>query len=280
MTTMMQPMFRSIPEPVTRYAGGKGRLVHWIRCNMPAEWGNYVEPFCGGLAYYCAMVNEYWDTKCYSISDLNEDLIRVYKYIRDAPKDMFDILWGYHLTHSPEQWHQLSYHPRDDETELELAARYWYLMRHSYSNKMGSSKNKWIGEGAMTASYYGPSLQRTMALSDAFNRTRTQIECLPYYHSIKWIMPGDFVYLDPPYLGASNAIYQNMMSNKDHVILANWAKEVAFERGAYVMISNYDSEEARELYSDFRFESKPVSNKMRNDDGHRGVVQELLAMSY
>ena len=230
---------------------------------------------------YCAMVNEYWAGKSYWISDLNPDLIRVYQQIKEDPGAIFDVLWQYHLNHSPEQWYSLSYLPKEDETELQLAARYWYLMRHAYTNKMGMNENKdkWMAHGAMTASYYPPSLQNTIALHEAFTETDTVIHSCGYEELEPHIHSGDFVYLDPPYLNASKGIYQNMMSEEDHVKLAEWSRKMA-DKGALVMISNYDKEEVREIYKGMRFDTQPLRNTMVNAGGEAKYVQELLAMSY
>ena len=273
------PMFRPIVEPVTRYAGSKRRLVGFIRKNMPETWADYYEPFCGGLSVYCAMVNEYWGSKSYWISDLNPDLIRVYHHIKNNPKKVFDVLWDYHLKHNPEQWHSLSYLPREDESEVELAARYWYLVRHAYTNKMGKSDKKWLAHGAMTQSYYAPSWQRTMALHEALRKTDTIIHHCPYQAIEDYAQPRDFVYLDPPYLNASKGIYQEMFSEEDHVEMAEWARGMG-RKGVHVMISNYDNEATREIYKGMRFDTQRLRNTMVNAGGEAKYVQELLAMTY
>ena len=273
------PMFRPIAQTVTRYAGSKRRLIPLIRKNLPSQWNNYFEPFCGGLSVYCAIVNTHWDSKSYWISDYNSDLIRTYRYIRDEPHEMFDILWNYHLTHTPDQWKETIYLPKENETELQLAARYWYIVRHSFSNGMATSNKRWINNGPMTTSYYKPNLQKTLALSAALANTNTKIECCSYEDIAEHIQPEDFVYLDPPYLGASNNIYQNMLDDNEHIKLADFARELA-KRGAYVMISNYDNETTRELYKGMRFDTQSIVNTMENKGGKRKYVNELLAMAW
>ena len=86
--------YRQQAYPATRYAGGKHRLISFISKNMPSNFNNYFEPFCGGLAIYCSLVNTYWTDKSYWISDINPHLIRVYQYIKTHPNEMFDMLWS------------------------------------------------------------------------------------------------------------------------------------------------------------------------------------------
>lgn len=265
-------------SPLTHYAGGKRRLLSFIRQNMPSDYANYFEPFCGGLTVYCFLVNSYWTDKSYWISDLNPSLIRVYQHIKTHPDEMFDMLSNYYSNWSPKHWHQTNYLPRKDETDLELAGRYWYLLRHAYSNKSAGGGSIWLVSGAKTIYIPTYSYTATMALSTAFNETDTTIKECDYQLILERVMPRDFIYLDPPYLDANRTNYYNMLTLEQHQQLADFAWELS-NRGAYVMISNYDNKETRKLYEGMRFRSRSLVNTMTNN-GRRHWVKELLAMTY
>ena len=266
-------------SPVTRYAGGKGRLLSFIHDNMPLQWNNYFEPFCGGLSVYCSLVNRYWDEKSYWISDSNADLVRVYQHIKTHPEEMYSMLNGYHNERrNHNHWHEVNFLPRRDESELELAVRYWYLIRHAFSNKSGKGKSVWLVSGTQTRSYYPPDRMKVHALNAAFVFTDTTISCCDYSSILEHVGHKDFVYLDPPYLGASHTAYHEMLDKSQQEDLAEFAKQLV-GRGAYVMISNYDHEAVREMYSGFNFRTRKLRNQMTNSRG-TAYYSELLAMSY
>ena len=50
-------------------------------------------------------------------------------------------------------------------------------------------------------------------------------------------MAGDFVYLDPPYLGTSGFFQYKSLSVEEHIELAEWATEMT-EKGVMIMASN------------------------------------------
>ena len=65
-------------KPLLKYPGGKTSELGVINENLPSNINNYIEPFVGGGAVYFDL-----DNKNNFINDKSEELILLYKYIKD-----------------------------------------------------------------------------------------------------------------------------------------------------------------------------------------------------
>ena len=65
-----------------KWAGGKRRILEKLNQNLPKKFENYYEPFLGGGSVFFYIKQKY-NLKKYVISDINLDLINLYKDIRD-----------------------------------------------------------------------------------------------------------------------------------------------------------------------------------------------------
>ena len=70
------------PSPLIKWAGGKRQLLDRIDSRLPAKYGHYYEPFCGGGALYFHL-----QPKEATINDLNQALINLYERVRDEHDD-------------------------------------------------------------------------------------------------------------------------------------------------------------------------------------------------
>lgn len=64
--------------PIVKWAGGKRQLMFDLLKNMPQSYNRYFEPFIGGGALFFELQPE----NAY-ISDVNEELINLYKVIQN-----------------------------------------------------------------------------------------------------------------------------------------------------------------------------------------------------
>jgi DNA adenine methylase len=97
--------------------------------------------------------------------------------------------------------------------------------------------------------------------------------------------PGDFVYFDPPYVPltktASFTAYAKAGASgpKDQERLARVLRELR-ERHVLAMLSNADTEAARELYRDFAVQVVRAPRAINSNAKKRGDVNELLVTSW
>ena len=69
-------------KPLFIWAGGKNKMLKRYKPFMPKNVKTYIEPFFGGGAMFIHVVNHY-DPKHLIINDVNNDIVRIYKTIKD-----------------------------------------------------------------------------------------------------------------------------------------------------------------------------------------------------
>lgn len=74
-------------NPIIKWAGGKEKELPYIKENLPSEIDRYIEPFVGGGAVYFNL-----SIKKSIINDKSEELINLYKSIKNQDKEFFTSL--------------------------------------------------------------------------------------------------------------------------------------------------------------------------------------------
>ena len=74
-------------KPLLKYPGGKSSELPIILEYIPPNVQKYIEPFLGGGAVYFAIQAEE-----YYVNDKSEDLMYLYRYIKESNKDFFSEL--------------------------------------------------------------------------------------------------------------------------------------------------------------------------------------------
>ena len=70
-------------KPFVKWAGGKRKLVKKFSHLVPNSYETYFEPFVGGGAVFF-----YLNPKKATLNDLNDELINVYRVIKNKPDDL------------------------------------------------------------------------------------------------------------------------------------------------------------------------------------------------
>ena len=74
------------PKPFLKWAGGKAQLLNHLKPLIPQHFNDYFEPFLGGGAmFFYLSSNGLLLNKTY-LTDINGDLINVYKCLKKSPK--------------------------------------------------------------------------------------------------------------------------------------------------------------------------------------------------
>lgn len=118
-----------------RYAGGKFYARKLILQHIPFH-KNYCEPFAGGASIFFAKPKAVQS----HLNDLDEELMRVYRIIRDQPEDLISFLSGKPAAKELHAYYKNVFQPK---TSLEKAARWYYLNRTSYSGIMNIQNCYW-----------------------------------------------------------------------------------------------------------------------------------------
>ena len=143
------PMSRKNPfvMPILKWVGGKRQLLDSINPLIP-ECSTYYEPFIGGGAVLFGR-----QPNKAVINDSNEELINVYRMIKEEPEELIAALSAHKKQNCEEYYYTVRAWDRDKETyqtrtNVERAARIIYLNKTCYNglfrvNSSGEFNSPW-----------------------------------------------------------------------------------------------------------------------------------------
>lgn len=182
-------------RPFVRWAGGKSRLLPQIMPYLPQRMTNYYEPFLGGGAVYFAVQDRIAGTA--HLADLNEHLVAAWVAMRDHQDELRPLLAWYKERDSSDFYYEVR--ASQPEGLVARAARFLYLN--------GTSWNHLWRENSKTGAMNVPWGDRPFkGFDDATLRAiqrslrKTEVIAADFRQVLAGAQPGDFVYLDPPYL--------------------------------------------------------------------------------
>ena len=246
-----QALKKAIPvqaKPILKWAGGKTQMLGDLIPKVPTSYGRYIEPFFGGGAMFFALQPENA-----VIADSNPELINMYRQVADHVDEVINYLKKYENTS------EMFYAVRSLEwTALpkeEAAARTIFLNKTCFNglyrvNKQGQF-NVPFGK------YKNPKIcdeEGLRAASEVLKKA--EILCGDYLLVLEhYAQPGDFVFLDPPYLPISEysdfkRYTKEQFYEEDHVELAKMIMKL-HERGCHVILTNSNHPLVHELYAPF-----------------------------
>ncbi len=237
--------------------------------------GRLVEPFLGGGATFFALRPEQA-----LLADANAELIETYRAVRDCAEEIICLLEG--LAVSPEVFAEVR--AATPRTPPERAARFIYLNRTAFNgiyrvNRRGEFNVPFGCKEGTT------SVDADILLSSSAALANAELRAGDFRESITFCVPGDFVYLDPPYTvrhnqNGFNRYNERLFSWEDQVALATEAIRLR-DDGVKVWISNADHGGVRALYpaEAFRIKRLKRSSRMAASVTHRGAATEVLIES-
>ena len=238
-------------KPILKWAGGKTQMLGELIPKVPASYGRYIEPFFGGGAMFFALQPENA-----VIADSNPELINMYRQVASHVEDVIKYLRTYENTS------EMFYAVRSLEwtalPKAEAAARTIYLNRTCFNglyrvNKQGRF-NVPFGR------YKNPKIcdeEGLRAASEVLKKA--EILCGDYILVLEhYAQPGDFVFLDPPYLPISEysdfkRYTKEQFYEEDHIELAKMVMTL-HERGCHIILTNSNHPLVHELYAPFTIE--------------------------
>lgn len=179
-------------NPIVPWIGGKSRLAKRILPLFP-EHRCYVEAFAGGAALFFRKD----PVEAEVLNDINSYLVNLYRIVQHH-LDEFIRQFKWALV-SREMYGWLNITRPETLTDIQRAARFYYLQRQGFGGKIE-------GRTFGTATTSAPKLNLLRIeedLSQAYLRlARATIEHLPWADCIlRYDRPHTLFYCDPPYYG-------------------------------------------------------------------------------
>lgn len=232
-----------------RYPGGKQRMVEYIIPYLPPQKsikGTFVEPFVGGGALFFAL-----NPKKAILSDINKELIDLYRGIRRYPLKVWEIYKSFPET--KKAYYEIRAAEVDKTNLAARAARILYLNRTCFKGMWRHNMN-----GEFNVGYGGQDRRWVISeetLLEVSKRLKhASMKCTDFEKVIDSCMVGDLLFVDPPYRpGEHEMVHAHYMFGKftypEHQRLAATLKR-ASKRGVKWVMTTTSHPKISSLFSD------------------------------
>jgi len=239
-------------KPLFIWAGGKNKMLKHYLPIMPKQVDTYVEPFFGGGAMFCHIVQNYQPKKLV-INDVNADIVRIYNSIKNnLPEFLFklDSYCNVYLPMNKEDRKKYYFEVRHEHaydynkwSEAEEAATLYFLMKTGFNGifQINNNTNRRYGTPAGllnqkdkvyeldVVKWWNQALQNSEVMSGDWK------ECL------KQVPDEDntFVFLDPPYRDSFTSYGQTFGDDEQEKLI----KYVRSRKLSTAFLCNRDAED-------------------------------------
>lgn len=265
-------------SPFIKWAGGKRKLIPDIKKYMPPkeQINRYFEPFLGGGALFFHLQH-----KNSILADANQELIELYKIVRDNVEDLIEAL----KIHKNEKdyFYEVRAQIKEDLTPVQRAARFIFLNKTCFNGLYRvNSKGKF---NVPFGKYKNPKICNEEGLRSAsLALKKTIIDNKDFEELLKKANTTDFIYFDPPYqpINKTSSFTSYTAKKFDEGEQERLAKTYArlAQKGCFVMLSNSDAPLIRELYKDFYIYEIQANRAINRNGNGRGKITELLIINY
>lgn len=263
-------------KPILKWAGGKTQMLEMLHENMPKQYNKYIEPFIGGGALYFSEQ----PTEAV-ISDSNEELINLYQTVANEVDALIDELKKYY--YDKELYYQTRAINVKELTSVQRAARTVYLNRSGFNGLYRVNKK---GEfNVPFGKYKNPKILDEENLRKASEQLKESNIIAGDYKQIlnMYAKPGDFIFLDPPYMPISEysdfkRYTKDQFGIQDQKELALEVKRL-YEMGCYVMLTNSNHPFILDLYKEFEIEVYETRRTI-NSKSDKRTGQDIIVKAF
>lgn len=269
--------------PVVKWVGGKRQLLDEITPLIPKKITSYCEPFLGGGALLFSL-----QPSKAIVNDLNEDLITVYKVIKNNVEILIKSLKGHENT--PEYFYAIRDMDRDKAvyqtiSDVEKASRVIFLNKTCFN---GLFRVNSAGEfNSPFGHYKNPNIVNEpvlRAVSKYFNASNISFYSEDFSETLSRIRKSCFVYLDPPYDPVSDTAsftgYNKSGFDRNEQIRLKECCDDLNRRGIKFLLSNSATAFIKDLYQGYDIKIVKAKRAINSDASKRGAIEEVLIRNY
>lgn len=290
-------------KPFIKWAGGKGQLLGQLDKYLPQRLYNedftYVEPFAGGGAMLFHILKNFPHLKAAIINDINEDLVKAYKTIKDNPLKLIDGLKEKEMEYFSlssdedrknmylEERDNFNRHVVDDVTNTVL---FMFLNKTCFNGLYRVNRK---GEFNVPAGRYKNPIicnaDTILADNALLNKVDIEITNGSFERTADFIKADGltFFYFDPPYrpLDATSnftSYSKGDFNDDDQRTLAAFCRQIDSPNCLWMLsnsdcsVKNPDDLFFEDLYNDFNIEKVWASRSINANPSKRGKLTELL----
>ncbi len=262
-------------KSLVKWAGGKRWVLERFAHLLPADITAYHEPFCGSAAVAAHYLGK---VPCV-LSDRNERLMAMYRGVRDDPDTVIAELrrWPYDAeTFRAVRDNFNCLTPGEPFIDSTTAAWFIYLNRTCFNGLYRTNRK---GEfNVPFGRYTNPTICDEETIRAWHEMLRgAALRARPWEKSIELASRGDFVFLDPPYLGTFTGYQAGGFSTEEQARLVRGLESLDI-RGVRWMLTN--SAAARGLYDGWNVREVQVARPINSRASARGAVGEIIVTNY
>lgn len=297
-------MKQYVAKPFIKWAGGKSQLLSTFEALLPHKFSEmenvtYIEPFVGGGAMLFFMLRRFSNITRAIINDVNPNLVKAYKVIRDTPEALVQALLEIqkeYLSLSDEAKRKefyLSIRKRFNEVELadiDTTVCFIFLNKTCFNGLYRvNSKGEF---NVPFGKYNNPTIcDMATIYADSELLQRVEIMSGDFEQTEQYVQGNTFIYFDPPYRPLSatsnfNSYAKEAFNDDEQIRLKNYFDRLT-SRHCRMMLSNSDCRGANpedhffdELYKDYIIERVYASRFVNANSEKRGKLTELLIRNY
>lgn len=262
-----------------RYPGGKTKLLAFIDDFLPKNneiVGNYIEPFVGGGSVFLSI-----KPLSAILSDLNNELIELYKGIRNYPHKVWEIFCSF--PEGRKAYYQIRDSEYYDKPLAFRAARTLYLNRTCFKGMWRHSPN-----GNFNVGYGGEERrwvvthQNIVELSKLLRNAKLIVS--DFDEVLNTVKDGDFIFLDPPYKPGQKELTEShytygKFTFHDQIRLANKVKYINRNKNVKWLMTNSSHVDICNLYKEFNIVKIPKGTSGRIGI-HTNNSKEILISNF
>lgn len=258
-----------------RWAGSKKQLLPSLRNNIPSQFERYVEPFTGSACLFFSL-----QPARAVLGDINAELILTYEAVRDHPGAVALELHDLHVSES--NYYVLRSKDPTSLRNASRAARFIFLNRLCFN---GLYRTNLRGEfNVPFGGTEGGQLPPKEQLHSAAHALKSaELKASNFEDVLETVVPGDFVYLDPPYSVKARRTFREYSSaefgDSQLKALRRWMRDFE-KRGIPFLVSYADSDEAKSLSKGFRTRRVEARRNIAGFHAHRRKAIECLISNY
>jgi DNA adenine methylase len=262
-------------KPFLKWAGGKNWFMPLIKKYLPQSYKRYLEPFLGGASIFFTQKD-----KQAILSDINHNLIEVYKAIKESPEKVVSKLKSMPYEKNYYYFTRDRYRPRSIAYR---AARFIYLNRTCWN---GLYRENMDGRFNVP---FGNLRNPTICDTKNLFLTSKVLQCVDLYandfeKTLSLAEYGDLIFIDPPYISShqNNGFlkYNNkIFSWEDQIRLAEAVKRLD-KKGCYILMTNANHSSVKDLYRAFNFFFAKRFSSIAASKRYRNTITELIIRNY
>ncbi len=260
-----------VTKPILKWVGGKTQILDQVLELIPDEMRNYHEPFVGGGSVLLGVLSQKKAEKMYA-SDLNANLIYMYKNIQSEPEELIS-----ELRQLSEEYHAITgtivnRKATTFEEAQSSQESYYYWIRNRFNtiedkaSPLASAMLIFLNKTCFRGIYregpngfnvpFGNYKNPTILDEPHIREVSILIKPVVFTHqsfqqAFESIQPDDFVYIDPPYVPETATSFVSYTKDgfNDHECLFELFKQT---KG---LMSNSDVPLVRQSFVDYKIKT-------------------------